>query len=282
MRESRWPRLRTLAQFACVGLALGAAARPASGQETSSDSPASVAPPLPPVDPGLPFSSVRAGAGAARPAVAGRESGPPRPKVEPAGADAVSIQVGDRSRVVQIGERTGPAAARVVALVIAELISDSPDAAQEEGGAAPAVTVARSQNETAAPVLDLVAFVGTRPVSTAAPLCHRRRHQGPGYGGAPRGHSRRGCRASVRPGLGPRRAVRGPRADAEAQRRDLRRGRVSQRRRSVAGRGRLRPAGAAGRSVPARPTASRAPPSTRASCSAARLWPASRCHCPIG
>ena len=56
----------------------------------------------------------------------------------------VTIQVGDRSRVVTIGERTGPAAARIVALVIAELLSDDADAAQADGGGrAAAVTVAR-------------------------------------------------------------------------------------------------------------------------------------------
>ena len=133
--RNRWLRLRTLAQFACVGLALGAAARPVSGQETSSDSPAPVAAPLPTVDPGLPFSTGELAQALLARLSPADEPGPPRLKVEPAGADAVSIQVGDRSRVVQIGERTGPAAARVVALVIAELLSDGPDAAQEEGGA---------------------------------------------------------------------------------------------------------------------------------------------------
>jgi hypothetical protein len=142
-----------LAQSACVGLALGAAARPASGQETSSDSPGPAPAPLAAVDPGLPFSTGELAQALLARLSPADEPGPPQLKVEPAGADAVTIQVGDRKRVVQIGERTGPAAARVVALVIAELLSDGPNAAQEEGGAAPAVTVARSQNETAAPVL---------------------------------------------------------------------------------------------------------------------------------
>lgn len=57
------------------------------------------------------------------------ETGALRPtRVEPAGPGAVRVQVGARSRVVALGGRTGAAAARVVALVIAELVSAAPDA----------------------------------------------------------------------------------------------------------------------------------------------------------
>ena len=131
-----------------------------------------MAAPLPAVDPGLPFSTGELAQALLARLSPADESGPPRLKVEPAGADAVTIQVGDRSRVVQIGARTGPAAARVVALVIAELLSDDGDSAQEERGAAPApaVTVARSQNETAAPVLTSSPSVVSGP-SPSPRLC---------------------------------------------------------------------------------------------------------------
>ena len=113
------------AAFACAALAFVAEPRSAFAQ----GEPAGEPPPAPTaaVDPGLPFST-----GELAQALLARlsptdEPGPPRLKVEPAGADAV-VDRGRRPerRVVQIGERTGPAAARVVALVIAELLSDDP------------------------------------------------------------------------------------------------------------------------------------------------------------
>ena len=51
------------------------------------------------------------------------EPGPPRTQVEPVGPGVVSVRVGDRTRTVTVGDRTGTAAARVVALVIADLLS---------------------------------------------------------------------------------------------------------------------------------------------------------------
>jgi hypothetical protein len=151
----------------CVGLVLGAAARPASGQETSSDSAGPAPAPLPTVEPGLPFSSGELAQALLARLSPADEPGPPRLKVEPAGADAVTIQVGDRKRLVQIGERTGPAAARVVALVIAELLSDEAEAAADDRAAAPApaVTVARSQDERGAPVLTSPPSVPSGPSS---------------------------------------------------------------------------------------------------------------------
>jgi hypothetical protein len=48
---------------------------------------------------------------------------PPVARVERTSEGAVTVRVGDDTRVVQVGARTGPAAARVVALVIADLLS---------------------------------------------------------------------------------------------------------------------------------------------------------------
>ncbi len=59
-----------------------------------------------------------------------------RTRVEPAGPGAVRVQVGTRSRVVALGGRSGAAAARVVALVIAELVSAAPDASASPKAAA--------------------------------------------------------------------------------------------------------------------------------------------------
>ena len=161
-----WPRSMTIASFVCAAVAFVAFARPASGQEPgSSDEPAPSPAPLATVDPGLPFSTGELAQALLARLSPADEPAPPRLKVEPAGADRVAIQVGDRSRVVQIGERTGPDAARVVALVIAELLSDGGDAPQEEGGApsAPAVTVARSSNEDPASLLTSAPLVPSRP-----------------------------------------------------------------------------------------------------------------------
>src|SRR5438552_13262394 len=43
-------------------------------------------------------------------------------EIEPAGAGVVTVRVRSQSRTVPVGERSGPEAARVVALVIAELM----------------------------------------------------------------------------------------------------------------------------------------------------------------
>ena len=52
-------------------------------------------------------------------------AGLPATEVDPAGVGAVTVHVGSRSRVVAVGNRNGVAAARVVALVIAELLTTS-------------------------------------------------------------------------------------------------------------------------------------------------------------
>jgi hypothetical protein len=149
--RNRSTRFVTIAGVAWAVLAFVAGSRSASAQgETAGEPPpASIAA----VDPALPFSTGELAQALLARLSPADEPAPPRLKVEPAGADRVAIQVGERSRVVPIGERTGPDAARVVALVIAELMSDGAEAPEEEGRTAPAVTVSRSQNEVAAPVL---------------------------------------------------------------------------------------------------------------------------------
>jgi len=86
------------------------------------------------------------------------EAGLPPVAVEPAGADAVTIHVGARSRVVVVGERTGAAAARVVALAIAELQSADGQTAADTPPAA----------DTPAVVATGVAASGTSPTSIVA------------------------------------------------------------------------------------------------------------------
>jgi hypothetical protein len=159
--RNRSTRLVTIAGAAWAALAFIAGPRSAIAQ----GEPAGEPPPAPitTVNPGLPFSTGELAQALLARLSPADASAPPRLKVEPAGPDRVAIQVGDRSRVVPIGARTGPDAARVVALVIAELMSDDADAAQEERGAAPAVTVSRSQNEVAAPVLTSPPSMATGP-----------------------------------------------------------------------------------------------------------------------
>jgi hypothetical protein len=71
------------------------------------------------------------------------EAGLPPVKVEPSGAGAVTVHVGPRSRLVTVGKRLGADAARVVALVIADLVSeDTETTSTADAAAAPSVTVA--------------------------------------------------------------------------------------------------------------------------------------------
>lgn len=71
------------------------------------------------------------------------EAALPPVEVEPAGAGVVTVHVGPRSRLVTVGERSGADAARVVALVIAELVSEGAEATgTAEAPDAPSVKVA--------------------------------------------------------------------------------------------------------------------------------------------
>jgi hypothetical protein len=159
--RNRSTRFVTIAGAAWAALAFVAGPRSAVAQgEPAGEPPAAAATA---VDPGLPFSTGELAQALLARLSPADEPASPRLKVERAGADSVAIQFGDQSRVVPIGERTGPAAARVVALVIAELMSDGAEAPQGEGGTAPAVRVSRSQNEGAAPVLTSPPSVASGP-----------------------------------------------------------------------------------------------------------------------
>ena len=85
------------------------------------------------------------------------EPGLPPVEVEPAGAGAVTIHVGPRTRLVTVGERSGADAARIVALVIAELVSEDAEASRSaDAPAAPSVKVAGALIASPPTVVDVV------------------------------------------------------------------------------------------------------------------------------
>ena len=106
---------------ATIGLSL-LGVRPAARAAGSGDAPPA---PLTLTDPdALPFSdSQLQQALLARLLPSPDEPGLAAASVAAAGPGVVSVKAGGQSRVVVLGERTGPAAARVVALVIAELMT---------------------------------------------------------------------------------------------------------------------------------------------------------------
>jgi hypothetical protein len=128
-----FPAFQLVRLRACsvVLLALLVVATPAQG-ETADGAPVSVTLLQPEA---LPFSESELVQAllAQLPAPAGEPTpadgpGLPRAEVEPAGAGAVTVHVGGRSRVVVVGDRSGAGAARVVALVIAELLGADAEA----------------------------------------------------------------------------------------------------------------------------------------------------------
>ena len=123
--RTRWSLIARLActGLASVGLAL-AGARAALGQDAAGDEPP--AGPITVDDPGAaPFSSAEL-TQALLPRLLPAHAGAPTVRVSPVSAGVVAVWVGDRGRLVTLGERTGSEAARVVALVIADLASASP------------------------------------------------------------------------------------------------------------------------------------------------------------
>ena len=138
-------RLAMIPRLAYASLAFMAAAQPAPGRAQTAEEAAPA--PITLVDPGaVPFSSADLVQALLARLSPDGEAGPPRVQVAPADAGTVDVQVGDRSRRVTLGERNGPAAARVVALVIAELMSGGPEVESEDAGDAaapvsPVVTV---------------------------------------------------------------------------------------------------------------------------------------------
>jgi len=130
---------------AMTGLSLLGLRPPARAQAAGDAPPA----PLTLTDPdALPFSDSQLQlALLARLLPAPDQPGPAAARVAAAGPGVVSVEVGGQSRVVVVGERTGTAAARVVALVIAELMT----ARSAGAGTAPAGLPALAADLTAAP-----------------------------------------------------------------------------------------------------------------------------------
>lgn len=153
----------TIVRLACGGLVLAALIRPALGQE-----PPAGAPPAADItlsDPSaVPFSSSELEQALLARSHSSADAPPPPVRIAPAGPGAVVVETGDRSRVVALAERTGPAAARIVALVIAELLSD--DAADGESTDASAETspnVRVSPDSNAVPPPSLVGVPSPAP-----------------------------------------------------------------------------------------------------------------------
>jgi hypothetical protein len=122
------------------------------------------------VDPSTsPFSSAELGQALLARLFPGEDAGPPQVRIAPAGNGAVTVEVGERSRLVTLGDRTGPAAARVVALVIAELMSDAAESEAKRAAAAPPprVTAASASN---LPPESVLAAPSPAPAGSTPPL----------------------------------------------------------------------------------------------------------------
>ena len=161
-----------------VGVVCGAVAFAAMiGSALAQEAPAAPASPAPitlVAPDAVPFSSAELAQALLARSFASDETTGPTVRVAPTGAGAVAVEVGSRSRVVALADRTGPAAARVVALVIAELLSD--DRADRDAEAAaepssPVVNVAPAPD--ASPPASLVAVPSPAPARSAPPprLC---------------------------------------------------------------------------------------------------------------
>ncbi len=159
-----------LVRFASLALLVAAAAASPARAETADAPPPA---PLTLVQPeALPFSDVELQrallARLLPPAGEPGGPGPPRAEVAPAGEGAVTVHVGARSRVVALGNRSGADAARVVALVIAELLSAGAEAdtAADAPAVVPSVAVAPSE-----PLPTIVATAPTPRPGSAWRLC---------------------------------------------------------------------------------------------------------------
>ncbi len=152
-----------------VSLAMAFAASPARAESAEVESV-----PLRLVQPeALPFSDaeIRRAVLARLPSPAGNlgEVGSPSVQVEPAEAGVVTVHVGPRSRLVEVGDRSGADAARVVALVIADLVSEDTEATRAaDTPPAPSVKVAGAP---IAPLPTVVDVVG--PPREAQPRVYR-------------------------------------------------------------------------------------------------------------
>ncbi len=130
----------------------GLAVAPARAAPEEPSPPAAVDSPAP----GLPFSTVDLDRALLARLVAG--AGVSGPRVEPAGPGAVTVHLGDLERRVVVGDRVGPAAARIVALVIAEMLETAP---------APAPAPRRARQE------EPIGAVAATPASPVVPERHQ-------------------------------------------------------------------------------------------------------------
>jgi len=191
-------RNRFVAGLAFAGLTVAATASPARAETTE--------PQVTPAEGGaLPFTNAEL-----EQALLARILTPPdatgalRTQIERAGPDAVRVQVGARSRVVALAGRSGAAAARVVALVIAELVSAAPDSSAIDAPSArhatpippvaePTTSLATSRRRTAATRLCLTGgvakgigddelFAGTVDVDLVLPIAGGRLRLAPSVG----------------------------------------------------------------------------------------------------
>jgi hypothetical protein len=161
------PRLSIwLTCVASGGLAAGAGA---AGRVQAADAPRPVMA-APAQAAALPFSNAELEqALLARILPADGPAGRPIVRVEPAEPGSVNVRVGARNRVVPLAGRTGDGAARVVALVIAELLSAAPPLA---GAAAPASVSAIPTPPGPVPAAASPPIAAAPPVPMAVPrLC---------------------------------------------------------------------------------------------------------------
>lgn len=162
----------TIAGVVCGVVAFAAMVGSAQAQERP-------APPSPP-DPitlvapdAVPFSSAELTQALLARSFASDGVTAPTVRVAPVGEGTVAVEVGSRSRVVTLAERTGPAAARVVALVIAELLSDDRADREAETAAAESAPPVVNVEPAAAPPASLVAVPSPAPARSTPPqrLC---------------------------------------------------------------------------------------------------------------
>jgi hypothetical protein len=173
MNASARQTRRAMAGVVCAALALVAEVRPARAEGAAPDRPAPA--PITLVDSTTaPFSSAELGQALLARLTGSEDARPPQVRITGAAGGMVTVEVGARSRRVELGDRTGTTAARVVALVVAELMSDGEgDAAEtseevDAAPSAPAVTVAEASDAT--PAASLATASASEPSGPIQPL----------------------------------------------------------------------------------------------------------------
>jgi hypothetical protein len=104
------------------------------------------------------------------------DEGHPRVIVASDGADAVTVRAGDKTQRVDLGDRRGTAAARIVALVIADLMADelAPSVASAEAAEATDGAGAAAARAPETPAVRIAGTVGgSRGVGAQESVCFR-------------------------------------------------------------------------------------------------------------